>query len=116
MPFSKILRVLYDRATRILESKKKQRTEYAESVTTVQTLILSINGMTTRKEKLKTEHKKYLANLKSSATNGRFLFLYTIRKKNTYFYTFFFKKICSIQKFIVILLRILKKKSKRNRK
>ena len=26
MPFSKILRVLYDRATRILESKKKQRT------------------------------------------------------------------------------------------
>ena len=48
----------YDRATRILESKKKQRTEYAESVTTVQTLIHSINGMTTRKEKLKTEHKK----------------------------------------------------------
>lgn len=58
MPFSKILRVLYDRATRILESKKKQRTEYAESVTTVQTLIHSINGMTTRKEKLKAEHKK----------------------------------------------------------
>lgn len=29
MPFSQILRVLYDRATRILESKKKQRTEYA---------------------------------------------------------------------------------------
>ena len=58
MPFSKILRVLYDRATRILESKKKQRTEYAEYVTTVQTLIHSINGMTTRKEILNTEHKK----------------------------------------------------------
>ena len=47
---------------------------------------------------------------------GDFSFLYAIRKKNTYFYTFFFKKICSIQKFIVILLRVLKKKSKRNRK
>lgn len=48
----------YDRATRILESKKKLHKEFEESVTTVQTLIRSINGMTTTKEKRQTIGKQ----------------------------------------------------------
>jgi hypothetical protein len=48
----------YDRATRILENKKKLHKEFEESVTTVQTLIHSINGMTTTKEKRQTIGKQ----------------------------------------------------------
>ena len=47
----------YDRATRILAYKKKERQEYEESVTTIHTLIHSINGMTTKKEQQKEKHK-----------------------------------------------------------
>lgn len=45
----------YDRATRILAYKKKERQEYEESVTTVHTLIHSIKIM--RKEQHKEKHK-----------------------------------------------------------
>jgi len=58
----------------------------------------------------------YYSPINRPRLTGDFLFPHTIRKKNTYFHTLLFKKICSIQKFIVILLRILKKKLKRNQK
>lgn len=45
----------YDRASRLLTIKKKQRTEYQESVTTVHRVIHSINGMTTTAEKRKAK-------------------------------------------------------------
>lgn len=47
----------YDRASRLLENKKKQKTEYQESITTVHRLIHSINGMTTTEEQRSAEKK-----------------------------------------------------------
>lgn len=48
----------YDRASRLLADKKKQRKEYKESVTTVHRLIHSINGTTTTAEKRKAKEKE----------------------------------------------------------
>ena len=45
----------YDRASRLLTIKKKQRTEYQESITTVHRVVHSINGMTTTAEKRKAK-------------------------------------------------------------
>lgn len=54
--------------------------------------------------------------MKSLRKTGDFTFPHTIRKKNKLFIAFLFKKIFSIQKFIVILQREMKKKPKTNQK
>ena len=48
----------YDRASRLLVTKKKQSREFEESITTVHYLIHSINGATTRAEQRKAKEKE----------------------------------------------------------
>ncbi len=48
----------YDRASRLLAGKKKQRTEYKESITTVHRIIHSIKGTITTAEKRKAKEKE----------------------------------------------------------
>ena len=48
----------YDRASKLLITKKKQSQEFEESITTVHNLIHSINGATTRAEQRKAKEKE----------------------------------------------------------
>jgi hypothetical protein len=48
----------YDRASRLLSTKKKLGQEYKESVTTVHNLIHSIKGTTTTTEQRKAKEKE----------------------------------------------------------